>query len=240
MTKIFDVEIENISKDSLYKIIYDNITGEKSDVLFLATINPEIILHARKDQSYAEILNDSLSIVDGIGLKYVLSIKTGSKFERITGVEICEYILKEAIRNDLRVLIIAKKNGFSSREEIQNFISKEFETENAKVIYEDDFNATEEGLDSEVLIVSLGAPLQEKFIAKYISKFPNSKIAIGVGGTFDYWTGKKRRAPKLVRKAGFEWLWRFFIQPNRAKRIINATILFPYFALKENYEKNKS
>lgn len=50
---------------------------------------------------------------------------------------------------------------------------------------------------------------------------------MGVGGSFDYLTGKLRRAPRWMRTIGLEWLWRLILQPRRFRRIWNAVIVFP-------------
>lgn len=52
-------------------------------------------------------------------------------------------------------------------------------------------------------------------------------VAMGVGGAFDFITGKIHRAPVFVRKLGLEWFWRLILQPRRIKRIFNAIIVFP-------------
>jgi len=59
------------------------------------------------------------------------------------------------------------------------------------------------------------------------------KLAIGVGGSFDFISGKTKRAPKFLQSLGLEWLWRFILQPWRIKRIFNAIIIFPLLVLKE-------
>ena len=76
--------------------------------------------------------------------------------------------------------------------------------------------------------MALGAPWQEKFIYHNLPKLPSVKLAIGVGGAFDFLTGKIQRAPKLLRILGLEWLWRLLKQPWRVKRIYNAVIVFPW------------
>ena len=58
------------------------------------------------------------------------------------------------------------------------------------------------------------------------------KIAIGIGGAFDFIAGKQKRAPELMRKLGLEWLFRLIQQPSRIKRIYNATIKFPIQVIK--------
>ena len=74
----------------------------------------------------------------------------------------------------------------------------------------------------DILFVAYGPVRQEKWIAENLSKL-NVKLAIGLGGSFDYIAGKKSAPPKFIRYSGLEWLWRLITQPYRAKRIFNAT-----------------
>jgi len=80
----------------------------------------------------------------------------------------------------------------------------------------------------EILLVAFGHPKQEKWIARNLNKLENIKVAVGVGGTFDFIAGKAKRAPGILRKLGLEWLWRLFVEPWRAKRIWTATFKFPW------------
>jgi 8-oxo-dGTP pyrophosphatase MutT (NUDIX family) len=74
----------------------------------------------------------------------------------------------------------------------------------------------------------LGAPYQEKFIYYNLKKIPSAKLGLSVGGSFDFLTGKLKRAPKGFRRIGLEWLWRLIKQPSRWKRIYTAVIVFPW------------
>ena len=78
----------------------------------------------------------------------------------------------------------------------------------------------------DFLFVAYGAPKQEKWIAKNLDKIP-VRVAMGVGGAFDFIAGKKRRAPLALRRMGLEWFWRLIQEPRRFPRIFNATIKFP-------------
>ncbi len=73
-----------------------------------------------------------------------------------------------------------------------------------------------------ILLVAYGPIKQEKWINDNISKL-NLKVAIGVGGSFDYIAGVKSPPPNFVRYSGLEWLWRLITQSHRLKRIFNAT-----------------
>ncbi len=78
----------------------------------------------------------------------------------------------------------------------------------------------------DILFVAYGSPDQEFWICRNLFKLDSVKLAIGVGGAFDFYAGKIKRAPKWMQKAGLEWCWRFLRQPSRIKRIWNATFRF--------------
>jgi UDP-N-acetyl-D-mannosaminuronic acid transferase (WecB/TagA/CpsF family)/8-oxo-dGTP pyrophosphatase MutT (NUDIX family) len=77
-------------------------------------------------------------------------------------------------------------------------------------------------LKPDVLFLCLGPFKQERFLI-YNKELLPVKLAIGLGGTFDYIAGLKKQPPHFIRKIGLEWLWRLFTQPQRWKRIYNAT-----------------
>lgn len=77
----------------------------------------------------------------------------------------------------------------------------------------------------DVLFVAMGIPRQEKFIAA-TKDIIRAKVAIGVGGSFDVFSGQAKRAPKLIQKLKLEWLWRTLLNP---KKIAKAKTL-PIFA----------
>lgn len=103
----------------------------------------------------------------------------------------------------------------------------------------------------DVLFVAFGHPKQEKLLfqlqekllfqfkrqkAKGKSMGVSFKVGVGVGGTFNYISGRRQPAPGWIQGLGLEWLWRLVTQinrPNHIKRILNATIVFPFLLLRE-------
>jgi N-acetylglucosaminyldiphosphoundecaprenol N-acetyl-beta-D-mannosaminyltransferase len=71
--------------------------------------------------------------------------------------------------------------------------------------------------EADILFVALGAPKQEKWIWAY-GPASGAKIAMAVGGSFSFVTGDLKRAPRLMQKYGFEWLWRLLNEPRRLWR----------------------
>ncbi len=80
----------------------------------------------------------------------------------------------------------------------------------------------------DVLLVGIGSPKQDLWISKNLGEL-NVGVAMGVGGTIDFIAKVQKRAPRIVRKLGFEWFWRLLLQPSRIKRIINAIVVFPFY-----------
>jgi len=82
-----------------------------------------------------------------------------------------------------------------------------------------------------VLVVGVGAPKQEKWIARYRREMPDIKIFMALGATIDFEAGIKKRAPRIWQKMCAEWLYRFLQEPKRLFRryFIEDMRFFGYF-----------
>lgn len=80
--------------------------------------------------------------------------------------------------------------------------------------------------EAELLFVAYGSPKQEIWLAENLPKFKTVKVAMGIGGSFDFVAGAQKRAPLFLRQIGLEWFWRLLREPKRFKRIYNATWVF--------------
>jgi N-acetylglucosaminyldiphosphoundecaprenol N-acetyl-beta-D-mannosaminyltransferase len=77
----------------------------------------------------------------------------------------------------------------------------------------------------DVLLVAYGAPKQDLWIDRHSRELPPSvKVAMGVGGVYDYLSGKAPLAPLFVRRIGMEWLYRLVTQPWRWRRILRVFV----------------
>lgn len=233
--KLFEIELGQETKTAIVEKMKTALRQELPEAsAFWVTLNPEILLQAGKNEVYRKILNSAtLKINDGFGLQLLAFLKNKRIGQRLAGVDLAELVLGQARELNLKIGLAVNKSGLSFQEEIEAFLKRQ-KLENFSVfsqekefflngpIFPTDF------LQSEVLLVGLGAPWQEEFIFWAIEKhvFPKLKLAIGVGGTFDFWTKKQKRAPLFLRKTGLEWLWRFFCQPKRFFRIWRATGVF--------------
>jgi N-acetylglucosaminyldiphosphoundecaprenol N-acetyl-beta-D-mannosaminyltransferase len=204
---------------------------------FVTTPNPEIILTAGHDEEYFFILNTAdLSIADGFGLVIAGHI-SGQKISRLAGADITKILLQKANDNNLKILVINLAGGLSTKDEIETALQNKWPQLDFKIIdiiKKDNLTPEEnneiKNFAPSIIFVGLGAPVQEKLIYHELKNWPSSRIAIGIGGSFDFITGKIKRAPYSIRIIGLEWLWRVFMQPQnklkRLKRIWQATVIF--------------
>jgi len=91
---------------------------------------------------------------------------------------------------------------------------------------------------ADLLVIGLGAPKQELWVAKYQSAL-KVKVALCVGATIDFLAGEKPRAPMWMRRCGVEWLHRMASEPKRlVSRYLNDAVVFPRLFLKEWLKKD--
>lgn len=206
--------------------------------LWIVTANPEILLRAKKDKAYRDVISEAdVRTVDGVGLFFVMNVLR-RKTERLTGVELAEHLLQYAWKHHLRVGLMGGEFGeaHDAAEHIREaYPDLEVLVEQGERVAED---GSEDGpteaarermmiFSPQILLVAFGHPRQERWIASHRSDFADLRAAVGVGGTFNFWAGRVKRAPSWMRAIGLEWVWRLIQEPKRWKRIWNAVVVFP-------------
>lgn len=195
----------------------------------IVTINPEMIEFGLKNPEFAHILkNADLVIPDGVGIKIGLKIK-GVNAQRIAGIEFSHKLIEECDKNNFSIALVGAKPHVI--EKAAESLKKEFE--NLNIIYmQDGYFKDNERVFAELkekspqlILVALGSPKQEEFIYNLRKDLPQS-VMIGVGGSFDVWSGEVERAPEIWQKLCLEWLYRTLKQPERFKRIFPNLPMF--------------
>ena len=195
------------------------------------TINPEMVTKSYKDEQLSKLVkNMDWVIPDGVGVVMALRM-IGVKTQRIPGIELAYELLKEANKQGLKVALIgadedtiqtAKTELLKELPDLKIVYTRNgyFSNEEEKNILEDINNA-----QPDILLAGLGFPKQEKFL-KSFKNFEKNTIMIGVGGSFDVWSKKLKRAPKIFQKLNLEWFYRLLCQPSRFSRMFPAIPLF--------------
>lgn len=231
MAFILGINISNLKEPELLKRLDDFLHDNRQH--YLVTPNPEILLAANKDEELFFIMSRAdVALADGFGLQ-LAGLLSGHSLPRITGADITLKLLAKAEQEKIRVTILNWNQGLSKAAQIEAALSKRFPKLNFLILDIDrDSNLNSDVIEKinnfspEVLFSALGSPYQEKIIYHNLSHLPSVRLALGVGGSFDFITGSIKRAPKILRKIGLEWLWRLWQQPKRYKRIYNATCVF--------------
>jgi len=232
--KILGVRLDIVTWNQASEKAEDLLNGYGQHMIF--TPNPEIVLTAQKDKEFKRILNKaSLSICDGKGLQMAMNKLPGSKLkERVTGVDFMVEVCRLAEDNDKSVFLLGAARGVA--EEAAYKLQNQFPTLKVAGTYSGSDKPTEtkkaieyiNQTKPDVLFVAFGAPKQEKWINNNLKKIKSVKIAMGIGGSFDFIAGRINRAPRIMRKLGLEWVYRLLQQPLvRYKRIWKAVIVFP-------------
>lgn len=207
--------------------------AEKGQVV---TINPEMILSARRNADFAEIINSAeLVIPDGIGVQLGLKI-LGHNVRRIAGIEFGRKLI-DKFASQPTAFVGAKPEIIQKA--VEN-LKKEVPNLNAVYVQDGYFKDDDRVLDEltaanpKLVLVALGSPKQEIFISKAKNLLPNA-LFIGLGGSFDVWSGVVERAPEIWQKLGLEWLYRTVKEPKRFKRIFPTLPLFVLKVFKEKF-----
>lgn len=188
----------------------------------IVTINPEMIETALENPEFADILMSAdMLIPDGVGIQLGLKLK-GVNIQRFAGIEFSYKMIQECAKNSFSVALIGAKPEIVKKA-AKNLQSK---IKNLNIVYIQDgyFKDKEKVLQElheaspRLVLVALGSPKQEEFI-KEARELLTRSVMIGVGGSFDVWSGEVKRAPDIYQKLGLEWLYRTIKEPQRFKRI---------------------
>jgi len=160
--------------------------------------------------------------------------------ERVTGADLMENLCRESVKYAYKIFLLGAKEG--TAELVKEILEKRYPgiqivgTFSGTHHQEDEKEIIEKVNHTapDILFVAYGAPNQELWIAKNLSKMQSVHLAIGIGGAFNFIAGIRKRAPKWMQNLGIEWLYRLIQEPSRIKRIYNATIKFSTKVLKKS------
>lgn len=222
--QILGVNIASVTMKEAVSIVEKHIK-EKSGAL-VATANAEMLMQATYDKELARILNEaSLVVPDGAGTVWAAHHLGHAMPERVAGYDLVQELMREAPKYHHSFFLLGSAPGVAEKAKkkaeklypgieivgVRNgFFGSSDEKEIIRMINE---------AKPDILLVALGVPKQEKWLARNL-KALNVPVSIGVGGTLDVMAGVMKRAPLWMQHAKLEWLFRGLMQPSRAKRLL--------------------
>jgi len=228
---ILGVEVDTFNHQEALEKVKDLL--DKGARGYIVTPNPEMVVASQKNKKFRLALNHSLlSLPDGIGLIFAAKLLGKKSVHRTTGVDFTYSLASLAAEHGYKVFFLGgfEKAAEKTAQALQKSLSELIvigslsdvlpEKENDDIIK----RLTEKEID--ILFVALGSPKQELWLAENLHK-TKAKLGVGVGGTFDFISARRTRAPGFLSKIGLEWTFRLAQEPWRLRR----QLALPHFVL---------
>ncbi len=198
----------------------------------VVTLNPEIYMATRRDSEFRQaVMEADLLLPDGIGIVWASRLLGNPVAERLAGVETVDLLCAICARERLGIYLLGGGTGIAARaaSELQHrhpgLLVAGAEEGDPHPDRQDAIVSRINNSGAAVLLVAFGAPKQELWIWRNKRNL-SARVAVGVGGTFDFLAGVVPRAPRSWQRLGLEWLWRLIHQPWRWRRML----ALPHFA----------
>ncbi len=221
--EIFRIPVNALTYQDAVDWVAERVAAGKSS--WILAINPEKIMKALADEKLRRLLLQAdLFIPDGIGILWAGKV-LGKPFpQRVTGVDILVLLVKEAATRGWKIFLLGAPPGIS--QEVARGWELKYpglqvvghhhgyfkEEEEAQVVSKISAAAP------DLLFVAMGSPRQEQFIVNNRAVL-GAPVCMGVGGSFDVLSGRKKRAPVWMQRIGLEWSYRLLLEPRRILRM---------------------
>ncbi|WP_013323758.1 WecB/TagA/CpsF family glycosyltransferase [Gloeothece verrucosa] len=212
--------------------LLDNYTAwllkrlENKQGTHVVTLNAEMAILAQQDPTVAQIIEQAdLVIPDGAGIIFYLRLR-GQKQQRCPGIELAQSLVQQIgeLGQPCSIAFYGGKPGIPEKaaQIWQQKLPKLSLLSNHGYLNEEEqqqWQTTLQQKQPKLILVGLGVPRQELWIQQHRYLCPDA-IWIGVGGSFDIWSGNKTRAPLWLQKSNLEWLYRLYQEPWRWRRML--------------------
>lgn len=217
---------------------------------YVCVANVHMLVEAHQEKGFAKVVNDAdLVTPDGMPLAKGLQILSGIKQDRVAGMDLLPDLLKAASEEQIAVFFYGGTEAML--QETSQFCELNYPQLKLVGFHSPPFRSLTMDEQQDVvkkindsgaglILVALGCPKQEKWMASMKGKI--DACMIGIGGAVPVMVGLQTRAPKWMQKASLEWLYRLFQEPKRLfKRYFLTNSLFIFLLtkafLKRSFDK---
>lgn len=192
----------------------------------IVTVNTEFVMAAQQNTDFRQAINSAaLVVADGIGVVWATHFVHAPAPERITGTDTLVALAKRCAEKGYRLYLLGAAPGVAEQAGVclQTFapglqIAGTYAGSPAPA-EEDAILERLRTANVDVLCVAYGAPAQDLWIHRNLSRLP-AAVAMGVGGAYDFLSGRQQRAPRAMQRMGLEWLYRLYREPWRWQRML--------------------
>lgn len=230
--RLLDVNFNNMNmKEAVAALNADVAAGRRRKVYY---VNADCFNKTVKDKAYLEILQKGDYIFpDGVGVLMACKMLGFGLKENVNGTDMLPFLCRMAVANGYSMFLFGAQPGVAAlmRDKLLEAypglrIAGERHGYFADASEEKEMCEKIKALKPDILLVALGAPAQEKWIEKHFAELP-CRLMLGVGGLFDFYSGRIKRAPLWVQEIGMEWIFRLAMEPGkRFKRYLIGNVLF--------------
>lgn len=240
----FGIDIVNTTMDEAIDWMVQRVRN--SAPALVAFVNPDCLNIAFRNEKYRRVLVKAERVLpDGIGINLGCRMLDVSLLANINGTDLFPRLCERAASQGLSLFLLGAKPGVAqavSANMRERFPSLSvagtrdgyFKPEETESVLEE-INQS----NADILLVAFGAPGQELWLAEHHDRLKPC-VRVGVGGLFDFYSGRMRRAPVWMREIGLEWTWRLLQEPGRMWRrylIGNPLFLYRVWQQKKNGER---
>ncbi len=229
--KLFDIEIDNVTLDQAVKVLVDRLEADApTQVSF---VNADCVNIACKSPEYLQALQQSdLVFADGIGVRLAGEVLGRPVRDNVNGTDLFPRLAAVMEGRGKRIYLLGGRPGVA--EGVARWLAKNYPGVELAGWRDGYFSAEEEaevieeirGCNADLVLVAFGAPRQELWIRRHLSRL-GAKVVIGVGGLLDFYSGRIPRAPRWIRKVGLEWCYRLCREPKRLwRRYLVGNVVF--------------
>ena len=231
---ILGITVDSYSMQETVEQIRQAVEGQAP--IRVVTANPEMIYASVRNQRLKKLINSAEFVTaDGVGVVWAARQLGTPVYERVTGIDLVQALFPPSNVGKWRLFFLGGKPGVA--EQAAYRVSCEY----PKIVcdaWHGYFSSEEEPyvlekirlFEPDILLVGLGAPRQEYWIAEHPGL---ATVSMGVGGSFDALAGTVIRAPKRIQELHVEWLYRLWKEPWRWKR----QSVLPRFVLKVLWQR---
>lgn len=243
---ILGIRVDRLSRHRVLECIDQVIAHKRSgendaSCQQIVTVNPEFVMAAQRDAQFRAYINGAALVVpDGVGIVLAACYLGKPVPERITGTDLLPELARLCARRGYRLYLLGAAPGVAEiaaqclQEQAPGLQIAGTYAGSPALQEEDAIIERIQAARTDVLCVAYGAPAQEVWIGRNLSRLP-AAVAIGVGGAFDFLSGRQVRAPHLMQKIGLEWLYRLYREPWRWRRML----ALPQFAIHVLFMKGR-
>lgn len=237
--RLLDVALDNIDGRTARAAILAELSDGRCRVVNFA--NPHCLNVACTDDRYRAALKRSAMVLpDGSGIRIAACLRGEGLRENLNGTDLFPKLCADAAALGLSIYLLGARPGIA--EASARAMQARFPTLRVAGCRDGYFDSTDEDrvIDeinrsgADLLFVALGVPMQELWLDRVAHKL-KVRTALGVGGLFDFYSGRIPRAPRWLRDVGFEWVWRLMQEPRRMwRRYVIGNPLFLYRIWREH------